>query len=61
MGSLRGSIAEVARKYSVPYSTLWRSATGGFRRKPRLPKDLARRLHEALKELGLETNEREVN
>jgi transposase-like protein len=51
------SIAEIARKYGVPYSTLWRSITGGFRRRPRLPKDLARRLQQALKELGLETGE----
>jgi hypothetical protein len=53
----RISIAEAARKYGVPYSTLWRLVTGGFRREPRLPKDLDRRLQEALKELGFETSE----
>jgi hypothetical protein len=56
MAGQRITIAEAARKYGVPYSLLWR-ATVGFRRKPPLSKDLARRLQEALKELGLETDE----
>jgi hypothetical protein len=51
------SIAETARRHGVPYSVLWRAVTGGFRRRPRYPRDLARRLREALKELGLETDE----
>jgi hypothetical protein len=51
------SIAETARRHGVPYSVLWRAVTGGFRRRPRYPPDLARRLQEALKELGFETSE----
>ncbi|MDT7944578.1 MAG: hypothetical protein RQ985_08570 [Dehalococcoidia bacterium] len=48
----RITIAEIARRYAVPYSVLWRWARGGgYLRKPALPPELEERLRAALAEL----------
>jgi len=48
----RTTLAEIARRYGVPYSVLWRWARGGgYLRKPALPPELEERLRAALAEL----------
>jgi transposase-like protein len=48
----RITLAEVARRYSVPYSVLWRWVRGGgYLRQPALPPELEERLRAALAEL----------
>jgi hypothetical protein len=45
------TIAEVARRYQLPYALLWRALTGGYRRPPPIPPDMEERLRAALAEL----------
>ena len=45
------TIAQVARRYQLPYALLWRVLTGGYRRPPRLSPEEQQRLARALAEL----------
>lgn len=45
------SIAEVARRAGVPYTTVWRILTGGA---PRIPREVQERVLATLKELAEE-------
>ncbi|HXG41705.1 MAG TPA: hypothetical protein VNL95_03150 [Dehalococcoidia bacterium] len=50
----RKTIADIARRYRLPYQLLWKSVTGGYLRPPPLPPDLEERLRAALEELERE-------
>ena len=45
------TIAELARRYRVPYAVLWKLLTRGYRRPPPIPSDMEERLRAALAEL----------